>query len=140
MTTQELAAKVGLTSKAVLSAITRGDLSATRQPRGRLQRTFDITPDDADKWIRWRETAVVRRTLAAVRQKAKRLEENKGGGDKMAFCPNLDNDTMGMAWIDELKVAALRGDEAARERIQRPFGEGGLGVKVWTRAGIGAAS
>ena len=143
ITATDLAKEVGMNIHSILNAILLKRLRATRASSLRgagiyTTSAWQIDRASADEWIARRAARMeAGDAKRKKKEEAKQPKLEKRGGDGMAFCPNKDDDTMGMAWIDDLKTAALSGDLAARERIQRPFGEGGLGISVWLQAGIG---
>lgn len=134
LTTIELAAHVGLTPKAIRSAIQRGELRATRLGRGRIQNTFVIQREDADAWIKWRAERKIKRAIPSVRQKGVRVDPK---AEHFGFFPNHDEDTMERDWIEDMKRAALQGDQQAKDRLQLPWEDGGIGLKIWIAARIG---
>jgi len=137
MTTIELAVEIHVTPKSVRQAINRGKLRATRQRKGREQAVFTISRADADAWIRWRAERRAQRVRLAKGQKGARQDPQ---AEHFGYFPNKDDERMDQDKIERLKRAALNGDEKAKARLQLPWEEGGAGLKIWLRAGIGAPS
>ena len=135
MTTIDLAVEAGVTPKSVRLAIKNGYLRATRKRRGREQNTFVVSRADADVWLKGREAKKGGKSLPPPRQAGIFRDREK---ESFGYFRTRDDEHMlGMDTVERLKRAALNGNQRAKEQLQQPWEDGGIGLRVWQRAGIG---
>lgn len=134
MTTIEVAQIVGVTVPSVRAAIKRGDLLATRVPKGAAQAAnaleFHITQEAADDWKARREA----RTPGVPYAKAAEAQSNRRKDNGHAFFISQDGDKDTGHYnhkITVMKQSALKGDEQAREQLRQPWEQGGIGLSRW---------
>lgn len=138
-TTIELAREVGVTGKAIRSAIRRGDLRATALKKGVGRSPFAteyvIQRSDADDWKLRREAKVTGTPYPDIEARQQRVRALNHGA--YAYFDSHDDEGKRKSEIRKLKADALKGNLAARERLKLPWEQGGLSVLRWWRAGIG---
>ena len=135
MTIQELAKETGLTKKTLRKYISEGQLKATFVWRGRIHKTFAVTRDQADTWLAWRAHRKGTRTLPSVLQRGAKPQKELSIDGRDSDMLVLSRDFG--AEREAVKRAALNGDVDARLRLKLPWEQGGIGLTVWLRAGIG---
>ena len=129
MTLQELAAETGLTVKTLRGYIRDGRLRATPLVKGRMQRTFDVSRDQADTWLAWREHRVISRLLPSVLQRGAKPQKELSIDGRDSDVLVLSRDFG--AEREAVKRAALNGDPDSRLRLKLPWEQGGMQVVKW---------